>query len=189
METAENRGKGSALTRGLSEGRGAVVGFLDADLEIGVRFVGDLLAALETGTDICVGSRALEGAKAERSFLRHLAHHGYNFVVRSFLGTSLRDNSSGIKFFRREVADAVLPEMTEEGWGWDVEFLVRAQRLGYRVREVPIETVERRLSKVRVFRAALQTFAMVLRLFFAGVRVPRRYRTDKSLRERGTHSP
>lgn len=172
VENAANRGKGSVLTLGLTAGAGDVRGFLDADLEIEVRFVGDLLDRLD-GTDICVGSRALDGANAERSTLRHLAHHGYNTIVRLFLGTSIQDNSSGIKFFRREVCERIVPAVRDTGWGWDVEFLVRAQREGFRVREVAIRTVERRISKVRVFRTALQTMGMVLGLFLRGVRVRR----------------
>lgn len=176
VENPSNRGKGSVLTLGLGAAEGAVTGFLDADLEIDVQFVGKLLDRLDDGIDICVGSRALEGAAAERSLLRHLAHHGYNFVVRMFLGTTIKDNSSGIKFFRREVTERVVPSIREEGWGWDVEFLVRAQMQGYRVREVPIQTVEQRISKVRVFRTALETMGMILRLYFQGVRVSKRKR-------------
>ena len=97
-----------------------------------------------------------------------------------FLGTTIKDNSSGIKFFRRAVRDAVVPNVSEIGWGWDVEFLVRSQMEDFRVREVPIETVEQRLSKVRVFRTALQTLGMILRLYRQGVRVrPRNRRGDR----------
>ena len=180
VENEVNRGKGSVLTLGLGAANGEIVGFLDADLEIDVRFVGDLLDALDDEVDICVGSRALNESAAERSMLRHLAHHGYNTVVRMFLGTTIKDNSSGIKFFRRAVRDAVVPNVSEIGWGWDVEFLVRSQMEDFRVREVPIETVEQRLSKVRVFRTALQTLGMILRLYRQGVRVrPRNRRGDR----------
>jgi len=172
VENPENRGKGSVLSLGLTAARGEVRGFLDADLEIDVRFVGDLLDRLDEEVDVCVGSRAVRGS-AERSRLRHLAHHAYNAIVRAFLGTTLRDNSSGIKFFRREVVETVVPEVEEEGWGWDVECVVRCQMHGFRVREVPIETVEQRLSKVRVFATALQTLRMIFRLYRQGVRVRR----------------
>jgi len=170
-ENAVNRGKGSVLNLGLGRATGAVVGFLDADLEIDVAFVGALLHALDEGADIAVGSRALETSSARRSPLRRLAHRGYNLLVRWILGSTVRDNSSGIKFFRREVRDRILPQVREERWGWDVEFLVRAQREGYSIREVPIRTVEQRMSKVHVLRTSLQTFWMMVRLRLQGVRV------------------
>jgi glycosyltransferase involved in cell wall biosynthesis len=173
LENPVNRGKGSVLNLGLTNARGEIVGFLDADLEIDVRYVGELLAALDDDASVAVGSRALEGGDAQRSPLRHLAHFGYNLLVRILLGSRVRDNSSGIKLMRKQVRDRVVPFIREEGWGWDVEFLVRAQMNGFAIREVPIRTVEQRISKVHVFRTMLQTTLMMLRLRAQGVRVRR----------------
>jgi hypothetical protein len=172
----QNQGKGGALNLGLAAATGDVVAYIDADMEIPISHVGDVLQGIAEGYDLCVGSKAI--GDSQRESRRKIAHKVYNGMVRNLLGSRVYDHSCGVKAFRREVVDAVLHEMRDKKWVWDTEFLVRAQRKGFRVKEVPIHSVSRRESKVRFVSAVIDSFGAVLRLYFQGVKVPRNLRKD-----------
>lgn len=167
-----NQGKGAALNIGLAEAKGNIVSYIDADLEIDVKYLGDVLEGIREGFDLCVGSKYIGDSKRESR--RKIAHLGYNGMVRVLLGSRVHDHSCGVKAFRKEVVRDVLPSMKDKKWVWDTEFLVRAQKAGYRVKEIPIHSISRRDSKVKFVEAVLQSFGAVLKLFLRGVRVPSR---------------
>ena len=165
VSAPKNEGKGAALTKGLKAAKGRVVAYIDADMEIDIKFVGDVLKGIEEGFDLCVGSKFAGGGTSKREFRRHLTHYGYNLMVRWILGSSVYDHSCGVKAFRNEVVRSVLPEMKDKKWVWDTEFLVRAQKKGYRVKEIPVHTVSVRQSKVKFVSAVLQSLNAVLSLY------------------------
>jgi hypothetical protein len=89
---------------------------------------------------------------------------GYSYLVRKMLGTSLHDTETGYKFFRREALMPVLDEIRDPGWFWDTEFMVRAERRGLRVAEVPGAYVRRfdKTSTVRGLRDSARYFGKLL---------------------------
>ncbi len=68
---------------------------------------------------------------------RYFMSRGYSFLVRKLLETGLRDTESGYKFFRRATVLPLLDEIQDPGWFWDTEFMVRAERKGLRMEEIP----------------------------------------------------
>jgi hypothetical protein len=78
-----------------------------------------------------------------RSLDRYVMSRGYSYLVRKLLGTALRDTETGYKFFRRQALLPVLDEIRDPGWFWDTEFMIRAERRGLRVAEVPGAYVRR----------------------------------------------
>jgi putative flippase GtrA len=82
----------------------------------------------------------------------------------------VRDAQCGFKALRTSVARQLLPAVRDDGWFFDTELLVRAQRAGYRVVELPVRWVEDRDSRVRIMRTAISDLSGVLRLRRAGVR-------------------
>ncbi len=169
-----NQGKGGALTLGLDATTGETVAYIDADLEIPIEHLGEVLDGIDEGFDCCVGSKYIGDSKRESK--RKMAHLVYNGMVRHLLGSRVHDHSCGVKAFRREVVDAVLSKMQDKKWVWDTEFLVRAQMNGFRVKEIAIHSVSRRQSKVKFFSAVMDSFGAVLGLYGRGVKVPRKLR-------------
>jgi glycosyltransferase involved in cell wall biosynthesis len=169
---AAERGKGAALTRGFRAARGLRAAFLDADLEIPVENLELLLAALDEGADVAIGSKLLGAAAAKRPLLRRLLTRGFSSWVRLWLASGLSDHQAGIKAFRLERCRPALARVRAHGWIWDTELLVYAQQAGLAIREVPITTRQvDRPSRLSVLRDALRMARDVVALRLRGVRV------------------
>src|SRR5438034_9119406 len=139
-----NRGRGATVSDGFRAARGDIVGYLDVDLEVHARYIPSLVRAIEKGAEVATVRRIY--AFQLRSLDRYFMSRGYSYLVRKMLGTSLHDTETGYKFFRREALMPVLDEIRDTGWFWDTEFMVRAERRGPRVAELP-GSAQRRFDK------------------------------------------
>ena len=124
----------------------AVVFEMDADFSHDPRCLPELLAALERGADLVLGSRYVPDGRTENwGLVRRMISRGGNVYARAILGVDPRDLTSGFKCFRREVLDAVdLEAIRSEGYAFQIEMTFRALQLGFTVTEVPITFVDRR---------------------------------------------
>lgn len=146
-----HRGKGGALTAGLSEAAGDLLGFLDIDLEISEEYLPAFVAALQEGYDVAIASKVLDREESRRRPLRRrITTAGYNWLVRVLFRTGLSDHQAGLKMFRRETLAPILPEVRSEGWLWDTEVLALCARRGCRVKEIAVATRPVRPGHVRV---------------------------------------
>jgi len=157
-----NRGRGATVTDGFRAARGEIVGYLDVDLEVHARYIPSLVRAIEKGADVATVRRIY--AFQLRSLDRYVMSRGYSYLVRRMLGTSLHDTETGYKFFRREALMPVVDEVRDPGWFWDTEFMIRAERRGLRVAEVPGAYVRRfdKTSTVRGLRDSARYFGKLL---------------------------
>jgi dolichyl-phosphate beta-glucosyltransferase len=158
-----NRGRGATVTDGFRAARGAIAGYLDVDLEVHCRYIPSLVRAIEQGADIATVHRVY--AFQLRSLDRYFMSRGYSFLVRRLLKVPFRDTETGYKFFRRETVVSLLDEISDGGWFWDTEFMVRAGRRGLRIEEIPGAYIRRRdkASTVRGLRDSLRYFVQLLR--------------------------
>lgn len=157
-----NRGRGATVTDGFRAARGEIVGYLDVDLEVHARYIPSLVRAIEKGADVATVRRIY--AFQLRSLDRYFMSRGYSYLVRKLLGTALHDTETGYKFFRRERLLPVLDEIRDPGWFWDTEFMIRAERRGLRVAEVPGAYVRRfdKTSTVSGLRDSARYFGKLL---------------------------
>lgn len=157
-----NRGRGQTVTDGFRIARGAIAGFLDVDLEVHARYIPSLVKAIERGADVATVRRVY--AFQVRSLDRYAMSRGYSFLVRHMLGVDLRDTETGYKFFRRDRALPVLDEITDPGWFWDTEFMVRAARRGLRIEEIPGAYIRRfdKTSTVSGVRDSVRYFGKLM---------------------------
>jgi dolichol-phosphate mannosyltransferase len=166
------RGLASAFNRGILESRGAVVGWMDADMCMPPAMLPDMIARLEK-FDVVVGSRYVEGGRDDRALLRVLASRLINGLASAVLGYGIRDYDSGFVVLRRSVFDNV--SLIPTGYGaYFMEFLYNCRRKGLSVCEVPYVFRDRQkgISKSapslwRFFRTGLQ---YVVRIFVARLR-------------------
>jgi dolichyl-phosphate beta-glucosyltransferase len=147
-----NRGKGAAVREGMRRTTGALKLMADADGATPIAEVERLEAALARGADIAVGSRVLRDPSVVRQTRLHrkLSGHVFNFIVRRLGVSAVVDTQCGFKLFRRAAADELFGVLATDGFGFDVELLLLAQRRGYRVAEVPINWTDQPGSKVGV---------------------------------------
>lgn len=169
-----NRGKGAAVRTGVGLARGRVIVFLDADLSTPPEELPRLLAPLEVpreagGADIAIGSRRVEGAAVEVSqpTARVLIGRLFNRAVTRLLVPGIRDSQCGFKGFRREAAAALFGRTWVRGFGFDLELLFAARRLGLVVQEVPVRWRDDARSTVRPLRDGLRVAAEVAKILAA----------------------
>ena len=105
------------------------------------RYIPSLVQALEGGAEVATVKRIYAFQLA--SLDRWLMSEGYSFLVRRLLRTRVRDTETGYKFFAREALLPLLDEIRETGWFWDTECMVRAERRGLRIVEIPGAFVRR----------------------------------------------
>jgi dolichyl-phosphate beta-glucosyltransferase len=165
------QGKGAAVKTGMLNGRGAYLFICDADLSMPIEQVNRFLPPAIDGYDVAIASRELPGAEriGEPEY-RHLMGRVFNLIVRIFAVPGIQDTQCGFKAFRREVAQDVFPRQTIDGWGFDVEVLFIARKLGYRLDEVPITWYYKPQSRVKPIHDSINMFVEVLRVRMNGWR-------------------
>lgn len=161
-----NRGKGFAVRQGVEASRGEYVAFSDADLSAPLDELSKLFDTMAKGYDVVIGSRAVKGAHlgARQPRYRELGGKGLNLVIQALAVPGIRDTQCGFKLFRGEVAREIFSKCFVAGWGFDVEVLFLARRLGYTVAEVGVKWSHAEGSKIHPFRAALRVIWDVLRV-------------------------
>ena len=140
LRNEPNAGKGASVRRGVLAASGAHVLFSDADLSVDIADWDKLRAAHEAGADIAIGSRAVRGSVIDvhQPWHREMAGRCFNLFIRAFVMGGIHDTQCGFKSFARDCIQPVFARQTIERWGFDVELLYIAQRLGFKVAEVPI---------------------------------------------------
>ncbi|HZJ29836.1 MAG TPA: polyprenol monophosphomannose synthase, partial [Solirubrobacterales bacterium] len=105
--------------------------------------------------DLVIGSRYVRGGGvAEWGPLRRLVSRGGSTYSRLALGVGVRDLTGGFKCYRREVLEAIgLESVRSRGYAFQVETTYRAIRAGFRVEEVPITFIDRRVGSSKMSRA------------------------------------
>src|SRR3989338_8924905 len=136
-----NLGKGYAVKFGMAKAKGDIVGFMDAGMDINPVGIQMLLSHFEWyDADIIVGSKRHPVSKVHYTKFRALISFVYQMLVKLLFGLKVRDTQVGIKFFRREVLEKVLPRVLVKAFAFDVELLVVANSLGFRrIYEAPVE--------------------------------------------------
>lgn len=158
-------GRGGALRQAWSTSTAPIVAYLDADLSTDLAALGPLIDAVASGrADLAIGSRLVPGASVQRGLVRETTSRTYNALVRSFLGARFHDAQCGFKAARRDVVVDLLPHVADDGWFFDTELLVLAQRCGHRVEEIPVRWVDDPDSSVRLVSTAVADIRGLVRL-------------------------
>ena len=135
-----NQGKGWSVRRGMLAASGRYALFTDTDLSTPIETFDDFKLAHDAGADIVIGSRAMAGSDivVHQPFLREMAGRCFNLFIRTFIMGGIVDTQCGFKSFRREAIRPVFGRQQIRRWGFDVEVLYIAKRLGYEVVELPV---------------------------------------------------
>lgn len=136
-----NRGKGYAVRFGMGKSNGSIIGFIDSGMDINPNGLSMLLEHFEWyNADIIVGSKRHPVSKVYYPWQRRLLSIGYQLLVLILFGLKIRDTQVGMKFFKRDVLEKVLPRLLVKAFAFDVEILAVANYLKYnRIYEAPIE--------------------------------------------------
>ena len=159
-----NRGKGHAVKTGMLAAEGEIAMFLDADLAYGTEVIRRAVETLEQNprASVLLGSRPLhpEGY-AGYTPIRKLASKTYIKVLNVAGGFRLSDSQCGCKAYRGKAIRDIFSRVETDGFAFDFETILWAQKLGYAFVEMPVKIVNHRESKVKVVR---DTFRMLKEL-------------------------
>ncbi len=167
LQNERNMGKGYAVRRGMLAARSEWVLFTDADLSAPIEELERLWQAVQgQAADGAIGSRALDRSLIEihQSWFREQAGRVFNLAVRLLTGLPFYDTQCGFKLFSQRLVEDVFPRQKLHGFGFDVEVLFLARKLGYRVIEVPVRWRHSQGTKVRVLRDAFRMFWDLVRI-------------------------
>ncbi|RYZ78248.1 MAG: glycosyltransferase family 2 protein, partial [Proteobacteria bacterium] len=155
IDNVVHRGKGYAVKSGMLKAEGTLVIFMDADLSTPLTEVTKFIDYFRTHptTDVLIGSRALarEMVEKKQSWFRQTLGRGFNVFVQTFGVRGIKDTQCGFKAFRSAAAKEIFSRATLNGFAFDVEVLLLAQALGYKIDEMPVRWINSEDSKVRVF--------------------------------------
>ncbi len=136
-----NKGKGYAVRFGMAKSKGEIIGFIDSGMDLEPNGLSMLLEHFEWyKADIIVGSKRHPVSKVRYPWQRRLLSIGYQVLVRILFGLKVKDTQVGLKFFRREVLEKVLPRLLVKTFAFDIEMLSVAYHLNYkRIYEAPVD--------------------------------------------------
>ena len=141
----QRSGKGRGVREAMALARGNIAGYADADNKVPIeefdKFRPWLIPSLSQRCDVVIGSRSMRDSQIERRqpLYRQLGGKGFGLFMHAVVGLEgITDTQCGFKFFTRAAAHEIFSRQQIDGYMFDVEILVLARRLGYRIQQVPI---------------------------------------------------
>jgi glycosyltransferase involved in cell wall biosynthesis len=175
IHLTENGGKGAAVRQGMLLSAGTLRLFMDADNSTSIDQFEKMMPLFKEGYDVVIGSRAIAGAKLDppEPWYRGVAGKLGNLFIQMLLLPGIWDTQCGFKAFTKEAAESVFKGAKTFGWGFDIEVLTLAHKMGYRIKEIPVRWSNDTRSHLR-FSAYLQVLweTVTIRWRFSRGRYP-----------------
>ncbi|HVN06445.1 MAG TPA: dolichyl-phosphate beta-glucosyltransferase [Bryobacteraceae bacterium] len=163
----ERCGKGRAVREAMALARGDIAGYADADNKVPIEEFAKMQAWLDQGYEVVIGSRAMRDSEIERRqpLYRQLGGKGFGLFMHAVVGLEgITDTQCGFKFFTRTAAQAIFSRQQIDGYMFDVEILVLARRLGYRIQQVPIRWHDDGDSRLELLSGNLRNVIDIFRI-------------------------
>lgn len=145
----KNHGKGYAVRYGMARAKGDLIAFIDSGMDINPNAISMLLEHMKWyNSDVIVGSIRHSASKViGYPFKRKLFSIGYHLLVRFLFGLKITDSQRGLKIFKREVLEKVLPRLLVKSFAFDIEILSVANYLGFKkIHDGPVEMDARKFK-------------------------------------------
>jgi glycosyltransferase involved in cell wall biosynthesis len=162
----ERKGRGYALKEIWGASDADIVSYMDVDLSTGIAAFPELIGAIaEKGYDVAVGSRLAGGSRVTRSLKRRILTRGYNALIKAAFFTRFSDAQCGFKAVRADTFRRIVPLIEDNNWFFDTELLILAEKMGYRVYDVPVEWIEDTDTRVKIAATVTEDLRGLLRLW------------------------
>lgn len=167
------RGLASALIRGYRTASGTYFGSMDADLAHDPKHLPEMLQLLENReADFVIGSRYITGARFEgKPLMNKLASRIGQFIIKIILGISAQDTSNNYRLFRRAIWETIKNRLHPDGNIMITEIVYLAQKNNFRIKEIPIVYIERRVgkSKLSIVKETMRFFKNIVRIKYSAI--------------------
>lgn len=159
------KGRGYALRDAWSASNAEVLAYVDVDLSTDLAALPPLVAPLLSGhSDISIGTRLGQNSRVSRGPKREFISRSYNFLLKRTMQVRFSDAQCGFKAIRAEVARTLLPHVEDNGWFFDTELLIIAERAGLRIHEIPVDWVDDPDSRVDIKQTAIDDVRGLIRV-------------------------
>jgi dolichyl-phosphate beta-glucosyltransferase len=151
IEGSSKWGKGFAVKKGMSEAIGDYRIFTDADNSTSIDQVEKMWPEFDKGFDVAIGSRDIKGAvlAVSQPRWRIFLGNSFNLMVQIISGLwGIWDTQCGFKGFKKEASEKIFQKSQISGFSFDVEVLILAKKMGYKIKEIPVTWVNDPDSKV-----------------------------------------
>lgn len=166
FEYRPNQGKGHALRYGVGKARGELVVFYDSGLNFPPSQIGEFLSVLEeNNSDLVIGSKRHLESEVDYPFGRKVVSFLAQVLVKILFNLNVTDTQVGLKAFRAEVLDKVMPRVLVKRYAFDVELLALSQHYGFRITEAPVK-LDLNFSTAATPSSILETLADTLAVFY-----------------------
>lgn len=161
----KNKGKGYAVKRGVLASQGGYILLTDVDLSTPLSEFKKFLPHLAKN-HIVIATRKHKKARVlkHQGFIRENLGRGFTHLSNVLLGLKLSDYTCGFKCFSSLSAKEIFKKTTIDRWGYDCEVLFIADKMGFKVKEVPVSWANDHRSKVKFPRDAVNSFSDLLRI-------------------------
>lgn len=166
INNKENCGKGCVVKQGMLEAKGEYRLFTDADNSTTINHLDKFWPFIKEGYDVVIGSIEIKGAKIEETaaWYRRLLGRVSKYVIRIIAGLwEIKDSQRGFKLFSAKAAEKIFPKQTIMRWGFDIEILTIAKKMGFKIKEVPVFWSNPGESKVTL-KSYIGTFGELLKI-------------------------
>ncbi len=160
----KNMGKGAAVRNGMLAATGDIRIFTDADFSTPLYELVKIVEKINSGADICIGSRAIDPSmiKEHQPFYREMMGKIFNKIVQLLLVKGIKDTQCGFKGLTAKATEAIFSQAKIDGFSFDVEMLFLAKRAGLTIEQVSVEWYNDGASRVNPIKDSLN---MLIELF------------------------
>ena len=176
------RGVGVAFREGIKRNRSEIVGYMDIDLSTNIRHLGQAIHIFESCPDIeyINGTRFSRQSDTKgRKWYRKITSQGLLVLLKAVFGMKCTGAVCGFTFLRKETAERLAEASgNDNGWFYTIEFLLRAERMGIKILDMPVEWQEDYDTTVKIFKTVKNYLVQICRL-------KREFRKEDRERARG----
>lgn len=162
----DRKGRGWALRNAWKSSRAEYVSYMDVDMSSDINYFPKMLALLDNGYDMIVGSRNKKQSQViGRTLLRKIISKTYITLVKIIHQTKVSDTQCGFKALRRESFLKIEPLIENNLWFFDSEMIIIMEKAGFKITDIPIKWVDDRNTTVKIMKDSWEEFSGLIRLF------------------------
>lgn len=162
------RGVGVAFRKGIELNESDIVGYMDIDLSTDLKYLGRTIELFKTKPELQYvnGSRfSKESDTKGRKWYRKITSMGLVFLLKTIFHMKASDAVCGFTFLRKEAAEQLVRESSNDnGWFYTIEFLLRAERDGMVIYDMPVEWQEDYNTTVKIWKTIKNYLVQIYRL-------------------------
>ena len=166
----DQKGRGRALRKAWTESDADIVSYMDVDLSTDLSAFPPLIDSLiDSEYDVATGSRLKKGAQVQRGLKREIISRIYNLMIKVMFLNKFSDAQCGFKAATRRAVRDIVPLIKDQAWFFDSELLLLAERMGYKIAEVPVKWMDDPDSRVKIASTAWEDVKGLFRVRFSNV--------------------